>query len=67
VIMGELPKGLLSRDEMELVKYYRGLSSHQQFEILENAEHCFNDARRMEELAGREVEKGFPRDESRWS
>jgi hypothetical protein len=52
---------------MELVKYYRGLSSHQQFEILENAEHCFNDARRMEELAGREVEKGFPRDESRWS
>jgi hypothetical protein len=67
VIMGEMPKGLLSRDEMELVKYYRGLSSQQQFEILESAEHSFNAAKRMEELAGREVEKGFPRDESRWS
>lgn len=65
--MGEMPKGPLSRDELELVKYYRGLSTQQQFEILENAEHYFNAARRMEELAERGVEKGFPRDEYRWS
>lgn len=65
--MGEMPKGPLSRDEMELVKYYRGLSSQQQFEILESAETSFNAARRMKELAGREVEKGFMNEDSRWS
>jgi hypothetical protein len=57
--MGEMPKGPLTRDEMELVKYYRGLSSQKQFEILESAESSFNSARRMEELAGREVEKSL--------
>jgi len=65
--MGEMPKVPLSRDEMDLVNYYRGLSSQQQFEILENAEHSFNAAKRMEELAGREVEKGFAREDTRWS
>lgn len=65
--MGEMPKGPLSRDEVELVRYYRGLSSQKQFEILESAEACFNAARRMEELAGREVEKGFAIEDSRWS
>jgi hypothetical protein len=65
--MGEMPKGPLSRDEMELVRYYRGLSMQKQFEILENAEASFNAARRMEELAGRKVEKGLLNDELRWS
>jgi len=65
--MGEAPKSPLSRDEMELVKFYRGLSSQRQFEILESAEASFNSARRMEELAGREVEKGLMNEDSPWS
>jgi len=65
--MGEARGGSLSRDEMALVKYYRGLSMQQQFEILENAEVSFNAARRMEELAGRKVEIGLLNEELRWS
>lgn len=57
----------LSRDEMELVRYYRGLSSREQFEILERAEASFNVTRRMAELAGRDVEKGVSGNESRWA
>lgn len=65
--MGETRGGALSRDELELVRYYRALPMQKQFEILENAEASFNAARRMEELAGRKVEKGIPGDEMRWS
>jgi|GEM_PF-4437707 len=51
--MGTSKGTFLSRDEIDLVRYYRGLSSEQQFEILEQAETRFNVSRRMEELAGR--------------
>lgn len=65
--MGETWGGSLSRDELALVKYYRGLSMQKQFEILETAEASFNVAQRMEELAGRKVETASSPDEVRWS
>jgi hypothetical protein len=55
---------LLSREELDLVYYYRGLSIEKQLEILESAESSFNVAKRMEELAGRDVEKHFPNEEA---
>ncbi len=51
---------LLSRDEMELIRFYRSLSSQKQFDILQSVEETYNAARRMKELVAREVEKRIP-------
>lgn len=53
--MGE---SMLNREELELLRYYRGLPSREQFEILSRAEASFNDSLRMAVLAGRETERG---------
>ena len=65
--MGEQLNDQLSREELDLVRFYRGLSMQKQFEVLENVESSYNATRRMEELAGREVEKNFPGEGGGWS
>lgn len=52
----------LSRNERELLAYFRALPNDQQSDILAAAEASFNAFKRMEELAAREVERGFKGD-----
>jgi hypothetical protein len=56
----------LSRDEQELLAYFRALPNEQQSDLLTAAEASFNAFERMKELAARDVERGF-RDESQHS
>ncbi|MFA5514893.1 MAG: hypothetical protein WDA20_01270 [Desulfuromonadales bacterium] len=53
----------LSRDEQELLAYFRGLPLDQQTDILAAAETSYNAFERMKELTSREVERGGARDD----
>lgn len=57
---------ILSRDELDLLRYYRELSVQEQLLILERVEARVNSAKRMEELAGRAGENPFPSEEFPW-
>jgi len=48
----------LSRDELALLGYFRQLSVDQQLQLLDAVEERCNQLARMEELAGREQERG---------
>ncbi len=52
----------LSRDEQELLAYFRGLPLDQQTDILTAAETSFNAFERMKELASRDIERGMKDD-----
>ncbi len=54
--MSEFSGEPLSREEKELLNYFRGLPLDQQLDILGAAEASFNANERMKELASREVE-----------
>lgn len=66
--MDDAAGGPLSRNEKELLAYFRALPNDQQIDILTAAEASFNAFERMRELAAREVERGFKEDQqsSRW-
>ena len=53
----------LSRNEQELLAYFRALPNDQQSDILTAAEASFNAFERMKELAARDVERGFRDDQ----
>lgn len=57
----------LTRDEIALIEFYRGLTPEKQLELLETAENGANVILRMRELAGRFVEQGFFDNETRLS
>lgn len=56
----------LSREERELINYYRGLPVHHQLDVLSTAESHFNAAERMKELSFREIERHSGDDRSDW-
>lgn len=57
--MSEQSAFQLTRDEQDLIRFYRELPQEKQLEILEAAEYGVNVLRRMRLLAGRPVEKGL--------
>ncbi|TYO99545.1 hypothetical protein EDC39_10268 [Geothermobacter ehrlichii] len=57
--MSEQLSSQLTRDEQDLIRFYRELPQEKQLEILEAAEYGVNALRRMRLLAGRPVEKGL--------
>jgi len=61
VFMAKMADDVLSRDELALLQFYRGLPFDKQFKLLEEAEHDFNDARRMEMLSVRPSAEGSDR------
>lgn len=56
----------LSREEKELINYFRGLPVPQQLDILSSAESHFNAFERMKALAMRQVERNFGEDRHEW-
>ncbi|PLX85105.1 MAG: hypothetical protein C0617_05295 [Desulfuromonas sp.] len=56
--------GPLSREEQDLVRFYRALPMPLQNELLQRAEASHNAVLRMKELMSRDVEKSFPYDEN---
>ena len=56
--------GPLSRDEQDLIRYYRDLPQPLQQELLARAEGSHNAALRMKELMSRDVETSFPFDDN---
>ncbi len=56
----------LSRDESDLLLYYRELPVQEQLSVLESVETRVNSVRRMEELAHRDGINPFPGEDSPW-
>ncbi len=56
----------LTREERELIYYFRSLPVQQQLDILGSAEADFNAFERMKELARRDVERKVEEKRSGW-
>lgn len=58
----------LTREERELLTYFRGLPLQQQMDILGSTEASFNFFERMKQLAARKVEReASEEDDSPWN
>jgi hypothetical protein len=64
--MADLTGQPLSREERELIHFFRSLPPHQQLDILGTAEANFNASERMKQLAARHVERRLTEDKSEW-
>ncbi len=56
----------ISREERELLTYFRGLPVQQQLDILSHAEAEFNSFERMKQLAKRQVEQRVTGEGHEW-
>jgi hypothetical protein len=64
--MADHTANALTREERQLIQFYRNLPTNEQLDILGTAEASFNASQRMKELADRKVETNPPEEKQGW-